>query len=331
MRARLPKEVEALEAQVAAEPESEALQDALLFAYLAHNDLQGDPRRIARIRDFVVRFPRALTCRTPVVDIYPEASPDGFRIVEAAWLRLVKDHPGDVDIAVHAALFIANADRGRALDLVRPIVDADPSRGDVWFQMGRIALEPGNRLAFFRKARAHGSRNPNLEVWIACAEARVGDFDAARASARGLLARAEDARVVYGEPLGWRDRGADLWARANARCADRDTATRLIRAIGDHAGNTHWGHTVMGLVAAHDGDLAAAADHLRRSGDVVGNSRLRSYGPAMTLAGVLCRHGKWAEVAAYLAACSLFWSDPRLTRWRAQVDRHAPPDFPVEG
>jgi hypothetical protein len=327
MMRKLPPDIEELEAQVAAEPDSEDVRGDLLLEYCGHPELQGDPRRICHIRWYVQRFPRSATCRSPMVAVDPDASTDGFHAVEEEWNRLLADYPSDPEIAIGAALFIVARDRSRATHLLRALLDVEPGQANVWYQMGRIALDPNERLDFFKKARSLGETNPNLPVWIANLAAEVGDRATAEAVAQELFHLVAAARSTYGDKLDWSEKGHDLWARATAIDPDRAAASQLVSAIGTHAYHKHSAHTVMGLIALQCGDLLVAARHLRESGEVVGNPRLSSYGPAMSLAGELCERGRWDDVAAYLEACTAFWSDDRLLRWREQVARKERPDF----
>lgn len=300
----------------------------LLLTWLGDPERFQDPRRIELICQFVERFPRSQFCRSPMVAVDAKNSPEGFQKVEAVWDRLLRDSPGDVELIVHFAMFVANADRQRAMQMLRPLVEAEPGRHDVWFSMGRIAIDVRERLELFTRARTHGCDHPNLDVWIAHLQARVGDFEAARASARVLLTIVDEVRTQHGDSLDWRDRGGALWDRARAASKSTAAASTLVNAIGTHAYLKHWGHTVAGLVALHDGLVEEAVDHLRQSGEVVGEHRLGSYGPSMSLAAALCSEARWGDVAAYLADCSRFWPDERVARWKEMVDRHVAPDFP---
>jgi hypothetical protein len=323
----LPTEIEMLDAKVAAAPESEPLCHELLMAYCGHPELHGDPRRIGHILGYIERFPGDRGCRTPVVGVDPDISPGGFRAVEQVWVRLLADHPGDPDIACNAAVFFALADEQRAIGLLRRLVEGDPGCALAWFEMGRISSDARERFEAFKTARALGYEQPNLLAWVANAAAQAGHFSAAEAHAGELLALVAEARATHGDRLDWTERGRDLWARACAATPDTRAASTLVRAIGEHAHHKHWGHSVMGLVALDAGDVPGAAEHLRRSADVVGDPRLRSYGPSLLLADALCVRGMWSDVAAFLEACGRFWQDERLAEWKAQVARGERPAF----
>src|SRR5262249_17788869 len=148
----------------------------------------------------------------------------------------------------------------------------------IWAEMGRIARDPAESLRFFQEARHRGSQQPNLLVWIARSATAAGNVIAAEQVGRELLDLVEEAESVHGDRLFWPEKGHTLWKRAHATCGDDSSASALVSAIADHSYRKHWGHTTLGMVALHRGDLSLARQHLRESAAITGDYRLSAYG-----------------------------------------------------
>src|SRR5207248_11476628 len=140
--------------------------------------------------------------------------------------------------------------------------------------LGRVTREPGERLAAFEHARAAGETLPNLLVWIAINAFRAGQDAKAEEAARELMQLVDGARAQFGDQLDWPDLGRALWGRAREATGSDDEAGELTDAIAQHAYRKHWGHTVLGLLAARRGDLDAAVNHLLASAEVRPDYRL---------------------------------------------------------
>lgn len=321
-------EIMALEEQLQSAPDSPPTRERLLWAYSGDPNLHGHPRRIEHILWFVRSVPRDAICRSPMVEVDPAISPEGYEIVEREWLRLLDENPGEPDIARGAAIFISVSDPDRAREILRNVIEESPNQAEVWTDLGRISTDPVDRLESFQEAWIRGSTQPNLLIWIARTALETGDLMTAATMGIELLALVESARAAHGDKLDWKERGKSLWAKAYETTGNSSAASQLVTAISDHAYHKHWGHTILGHVALHQDDLQAATEHLRESAAVVGDSRLSSSGPSFTLAKELCAKAAWSEVAAYLRACESFWDDERLDAWRNQVERHEVPDFP---
>ncbi len=91
----------------------------------------------------------------------------------------------------------------------------------------------------------------------------------------------------------------------------------------------HHGHTVLGRLAVHDGDIEAAKEHLLASGRVGTSPTLASFGPSMALAQELLDRGDFDTVLVYLALCKRFWLDGEdsLNRWMETLKQRRIPDF----
>lgn len=193
--------------------------------------------------------------------------------------------------------------------------------------MGRIPQKPAGRLAAFQRARDLGATQPSLLVWIARAAIDAGNLEQAKQAGQELLALVDAARAQHGDRLDWPEQGRDLWARANAVVHEPSAARALITARGEHANQKHWGHSVLGVVAARYGNIEAAIWHLAESASVVGEPRLSSYGPSFRLARELVTHGQWAVVSAYLHGCRAFWDREEIDGWLAELAERRIPEF----
>lgn len=318
--------IDRLEEQLKREPGAKPVLEQLLFAYASEKTWNG-PRRVEHIVEYVRQYPRDSWARTPLVSFKRENLPEGWRRVEQEWQRHLQGHPFDCQIARGFALFLAESDWRRALDLLRSVAPANRDDPDLTTDMGRICQEPKERLEFFRRARELGASQPNLLVWIACSSLDADDLDEAERTAQRLLELAAEARVVHGHRLDWRERSQEFWNKALAECGDQAAAHRLVRAHSDHANHKHWGHTVNGVVALRRGDTATALEHLEHSSEVRGNPRLSSYGPSFRLARELVRVEQWDAVAAYLEACRQFWDSALLDSWIDDLRHRRIPDF----
>ena len=194
--------------------------------------------------------------------------------------------------------------------------------------LGRIYPEPIRRLAAFQKARELRSSQPNLLTWIAHSAIEANADAAAEQAGLELLALVAEARSVFGEKLDWKDKGRALWTRARSVCSNETDAQELVEAITGNANRKHWGHTVLGVLAARRDDLSRAKQHLRDSAAVGSDYRLSAYGPSFLLARELCARGEWDAVTEYLLACQSFWNPEPLRQWIDQIRQQQVPEFP---
>ena len=83
-----------------------------------------------------------------------------------------------------------------------------------------------------------------------------------------------------------------------------------------------WGNTVRGVSALRDGDLQAAGEYLCRAGRTCGSPVLNSFGPDMTLAGLLLEAGARDAVLEFLELCrAKGLGDTGLFKWWADAMR----------
>ena len=90
---------------------------------------------------------------------------------------------------------------------------------------------------------------------------------------------------------------------------------------------TYLGHTVLGLLALHKGDIQLAVAELRESGNTVGTTWIiRS---DVRLAKELLEQGRSQEVIDFLHQCARFWTTGGrwLFIWEKKIARGVIPNF----
>jgi hypothetical protein len=196
------EDLSALESELIHAPDSYDLRERLLSAYAENRDTCSDPRRIGHIRWFIRNHPGDVICRTPFVHVHPDEQPEVHAILKEDWLRAIAARPNDMDVARAAANFLALSDREAAIQLLRDAVKRDPANGSLRVELGRLSIDPTERLAHFQAGQMLGAADmPNLLVWIARAAAKAADYMTAEKTALHLLASVEGMRALYGERL----------------------------------------------------------------------------------------------------------------------------------
>jgi len=202
-----------------------------------------------------------------------------------------------------------------------------PKDAALWTELGRIAPEPSEQLDGLQKARALGSNQPNLLVWIGRAAVDAGRADVVYGIGCELMTRARQTRDTVQSPIAWEETGQCAWKRIRAALEHSPHRPQLIHALTQYANDTHGAHTFLGLVAAEQSQLLESGRHLLSSSNVWGEPRLSSYGPSFVLARKLCELGLWKDVEQYLVACKDIWDDEILDDWIQEVRNEHIPDF----
>jgi hypothetical protein len=314
-----------LKAAVDNDPTCLDARERLLQEFLADPLRHDDPLRIEQIRWFVLHHPRHYICCTPFVEIYPEKAPDAYEELKTMWLRLITESPVDVQLVRGAAAFVAAESTDEGKWLIQSALVRLPDAAALWFDLGRISQDPGERLVAFEKARIFGEQNSNLLVWIAMAAFQAGEFEKARGIADELMALVDEARACFGGKLDWPERGDQLWRRARADSESDAKARTLTDAMGQHAYRKHWAHTVLGLLACRDDDVDRAIFHLGESADVRSDCRLSSYGPSVDLLQQVCARGRWEDALNYVRAWKDTWDHRHLNEWLSSVEERRIP------
>jgi tetratricopeptide (TPR) repeat protein len=91
----------------------------------------------------------------------------------------------------------------------------------------------------------------------------------------------------------------------------------------------HYAHTIFGLVALQNNNLAVAICELGKAGATPVSPQLDSFGPTMQLAKALLRCGESEAVLAYLSQCRNFWKTGAfwLDLWEQKIRAGAVPNF----
>ena len=325
-----PSEIPEIEAQLALQPDSHRLRERLLEALVEEALGTSSPSRIATILWFISHYPGDAFCRSQFVAISPEADPTAFATVKAAWLDQVDRTPGDTQALRGAAFLISAASRADARQLLTRAAAQSPDDPDMAIELGRIADTALDRFGHFMRARQLGSTHQNLPVWVALAATQAHATEA-RPLAQELLDAAGEDEARVGAARSWQETGEDLWQRARRASENDADARALTQAITRFCYYKHWGHTVFGLLALENGDMAAALSHLELSKDIQHDFRLNAYGPAPHLLRALCQQGQFEAVQSFLVAWLAFSENDRARGWLTLVERRIIPGDDAPG
>lgn len=129
----------------------------------------------------------------------------------------------------------------------------------------------------------------------------------------------------------------DTVAKLAIRVAAWDDAQRFAQELLNpddahdwYSGNaTFFGNMVLGQVALHRGDKAAARAYLLASGRTRGSPQLDSFGPNMALAKELLEAGESDAVLQFFDSCGVFWKLDHglMQQWKDAVAAGRIPDF----
>ena len=179
-------------------------------------------------------------------------------------------------------------------------------------------------------------RNEDPNEYLQKVESEFNRAESPRAGL-GLLARAAKAALEAGDNLKARDyaikalRIADEAAEDRKRRGFRDP--RRFEGIPTADYNANF---VLGRLAISNGDLRAAEQYLVASGKTTGDAVLRSYGPNMSLALELLKHGdqqSWQAVLEFIKEIRVFWAvrPTHLEEWSEQIMAGKIPNFETAG
>ena len=201
----------------------------------------------------------------------------------------MRSEDNDPRLAIGHAALVTHADRPRAVEILRGALAQRPDDAALWTALGCAEPEPSVRLEALQKARALGSDQPNLLVWIGRATVEAGRWDDVLRIGAELTFRAAQTRAAISAPIAWEDTGRGAWERVGEALEHHPDRFELVGLLMSYANDTHWGHTLLGLVSAEQGRLPEAVDHFRRSSRVWGEPRLSSYGAP---------HASWRKSSA---------------------------------
>lgn len=187
-----------------------------------------------------------------------------------------------------------------------------------------VELEPGN-------ATWRSYRSSVLQMWggpqckkldpLTAFKIMKGDLDSVTGLARShLLTSVARQAVRAGQWTDARELGEQLL----------DETRAMVREGWDTGNQIFHGNLILGQVALHRGDTAAAAQYLLAAGATQGSPQLNSFGPNMVLARDLLDAGVGREqVVEFLELCTKFWKMDRgqLRQWIVLVKNGVTPDF----
>jgi predicted Zn-dependent protease len=238
------------------------------------------------------------------------APPEAHRKAEALWLRHVAARPDDLEVRKRAAQFLMFGPSGDTAErLLREGARRSPKDPQWHVLLANLHSHRGRRVAGadaaseLRKALAEREeaaaleKDPQLRFSVMCrlpADAvRAGDLRKAKQHANALLAASNNAPP---------DMAGD--------------------GIQD-------AHVALGRVALREGDLAAAARHLRAAGDAPATPDMIYGWPNLALANEMLKRGQVQPVREFLNQIREYWESDHgaLARWVALLDQGKLPDL----
>jgi|KBSMisStandDraft_5_1062788.scaffolds.fasta_scaffold64208_3 hypothetical protein len=171
----------------------------------------------------------------------------------------------------------------------------------------RMALTP-EQEAKFRQVR------------LARASSALSDLDAAETPEKRFYALPDAAMGAF---------YLDRYPQAAQLAAESLEKAETFRNDWNYGNAVHRAHTVRGLLALRDGDIARAVAEMHEAGATPGSPQLNSFGPSMALAKGLLGVGQSKEVLGYLEQCRSFWKSGEtwLALWEDKIRAGATPNF----
>ncbi len=108
------------------------------------------------------------------------------------------------------------------------------------------------------------------------------------------------------------------------QCAQKWVSARDLWVFTDDS-TRHDGYQYLGWADLIDGNIDAAADNLRRSGDFMNAPTLRSFGSSTALADALLKKDRYADVIAWLEKVRGHWEPEICDEWLTQLKKKIHP------
>ncbi len=321
-----PSEIPELAAGLAADPDSRQLRERLLEATAHEGDHASSLLRIESILWLIRNDPGSHYCRTPFVLVSPHDRV-AYNRVKDAWTEQLDQKQGAPDVLRGAAQLVARESRSEGRSLLNRAAELAPHDASIEIDLGLMCESPSDRFRHFSRASELGSAHENLPVWTALAAAEASEPIAA-ALAQNVVDLAAAAAAAAGPAATWQETGRDLWLKAREASSSDADARALTRSITRLAYYTHWGYTILGMLAVERGDVVAAAEHLDASLPVPHDFRLDAYGPAPHLVRALCSAGEFQPPERFLRGWLAFSPHARPRAWLVAVEQRR---VPAEG
>ena len=302
-------EVQALEEELAAEPDNKAIRKKLL-GYHFRTSLRNKAdakRKVEHILWFIENDPESKAFSTPYLKIHGRLNLEGYRKAANKWDEVLEQDPENADIIKSAANWFANDEPEKSVRLAEQGKELEP--GDSSFPE-LLAQNYRHQVLFTKdeekKSELAKKSFEELKIAFELSEPKK------RGSMRGRMAKAafaagefEDAKSFANQML---DDKSDNWNSGN---------------------NVHAGNNILGLIAIKSGDLQEAKRRLLAAGATKGSPQLNSFGPNMLLAEELLKHDQREVVLEYFELCREFWSrgGEKLDQWADEIDNGKIPKF----
>ncbi len=303
-----PDEVEQLEKQLVEDSQDRVARKKLLGYYWQRQrrDTKAKSARQRHVLWMIANAPEDEIHSMPYCQLNKWMDGERYAQGREAWLKQIGAAPENTDIRGNAANYLLLADRDLAEEQLLEAPRLDPKNPEWPKRLGQIySLDRKNSTD-----------------------------DSGQKAALKALGQLEQAYAL--SPLPTRGYLMADMAKTAAAAGKYDTAKayakKMVALPGldwNSGNNVHHGNMVLGLVALHEDDVAAAKGFLIASGKTKGSPQLNSFGPNMTLAKALLEKGETEVVLEYFDLCSKFWKmhRGRLDEWSALAKEGLVPDF----
>jgi len=259
------------------------------------------PEAVDELVWWIQRHPRDLQHVASALHMLSHAPYSAYQTVRDAWTAVLATHGDEPDVALAAAQCFAHHESDRALALLArahetAANDARPARaaGHIW------------RL----RAMRYGRRGADHDRAAATEALRWFERALEREPSPCCLDDASEAALAAGELERARFLAERLVTQAEAVPATWSTGNAI-----------YTGHSILGQVALHDGEIERAKEHLKLAGQTPGSPQLNSFGPELELADALLQRGEREAVVAFLRDVERFWSGRgRIELWCHEIE-----------
>ena len=303
-------EADALEKTLEQQPDELEARSILAAYYMLNgfNSTKAAERHATHVLWIIKEHPDAPIAGKPACWLDRDLDTGAYSKAATLWEEQVKANPQDARVLGNAALFLLRSESDKAESYLTKARALEPENPEWPEKLGHLFALRSRKMS---------------ETDIEAAKKSLDAYETALGKTAGLKRYYMLADV------------AKLAVRAKAFDKARAYATELLSSAVEglpdwNYGNAvHFGNLVLGHVALEEGRIAAAEEHLILAGETPGSPQLNSFGPNMSLALGLLKHGQKETVIEYLKLCRAFWKKKRLDTWIAQIERGETPDFGV--
>ena len=305
-----------------------SLISSILIDFLSSPKLLNHPSRIKFIMIAINEEPKASRCSTPMIYIDRDCAPKAYEEIKNLWISLLDEHHYDPEIVIGTTFFLQGEDKEQSLELIEAALKNSPNHHKLAIHASKFCDNAEDKLKLLLKAEQLGSKQPNLDVWIAKMALEVQKYKLASTYAAKLLSLAETINATHKDNLFIDGNGMGLFKKALEVTGNRANAQELTSDISKYNNHIHWANSILGLIALNDNNNEVALAHLKKSGNVRGNPRLNSYGPCMDLVKKLITIGYFDEAIEYITSCNNFWKKDEFSSWVEALRAKKTPNLP---